>query len=154
MLEACYAVTDEALLSLYRWVNWFFGTFIGPMVIFWMKVFYRNRLKDVDPVALAPQVKAPTLIIHGENDRRFPVEFARRLHASFPEGQAQLTVWANLSTGMPAISAAIRARLTPFPACRQLAKTVICGMIASWIFINVANALPENLGKVKSRNLP
>jgi pimeloyl-ACP methyl ester carboxylesterase len=92
MLEACYAVTDEALLSLYRWVNWFFGTFIGPMVIFWMKVFYRNRLKDVDPVALAPQVKAPTLIIHGENDRRFPVEFARRLHASFPEGQAQLHI--------------------------------------------------------------
>lgn len=92
ILEACYAVTDEALLSLYRWVNWGFGTFIGPMVIFWMKVFYRNRLKEVDPVALAPRVRAPTLIIHGEKDRRFPLEFARRLHAGFPEGQAQLHV--------------------------------------------------------------
>ena len=91
-LEACYAVTDEALLSLYRWVNWFFGTFVGPMIIFWMKVFYRNRLKDVDPIALAPGIEAPTLIIHGENDRRFPVEFAHRLHAHFKDGQAQLYI--------------------------------------------------------------
>ena len=92
LLEACYAVTDEALLSLYRWVNWFFGTFIGPMIIFWMKVFYRNRLKDVDPVALAPAIEAPTLIIHGENDRRFPLEFAQRLLGHFKDGQAELYI--------------------------------------------------------------
>ena len=91
-LEACYAVTDEALLSLYRWVNPFFGILIGPMIIFWMKLFYRNRLKDVDPIALAPKIEAPTLIIHGENDGRFPVEFARRLHGHFKKGQAQLHI--------------------------------------------------------------
>ena len=91
-LEACYAVTDEALLSLYRWVNRFFGTFIGPMIILWMKVFYRNRLKDVDPIVLAPGIKARTLIIHGEKDKRFPVEFAHRLHAHFPGGQSRLHV--------------------------------------------------------------
>jgi len=92
ILEAGYAETAEALLSLYRWVNWAFGTFIGPMIIFWMKLFHKNRLKDFDPIALAPKVRAPTLIIHGEKDRRFPVAFAQRLQAHFPVGQAELFV--------------------------------------------------------------
>ena len=92
ILEGCYAETAEALLSLYRWANLAFGTLCGPMIIFWMNLFYRNRLKDVDPIALAPRVEAPTLIVHGEKDRRFPVDFARRLFDHFRAGQAELFV--------------------------------------------------------------
>ena len=79
-------------MSLYRWVNWAFGTFIGPMIIFWMTVFYRNRLKEIDPTALAPKISIPTLIIHGEKDRRFPVAFAHRLQSHFTNGQVELYV--------------------------------------------------------------
>ncbi len=92
ILEACYAETAPALLSLYRWVNWVFGVFFGPVILFWMQVFHRKRLKDFDPIALVPAVKIPTLIVHGEKDRRFPVAFAQRLYAQFPEGQAELFI--------------------------------------------------------------
>ncbi len=56
-LEGCYADTEEALLSLYRWVNPFFGVVFGPMILFWMNLFYRNRLAAVSPARLAPVVK-------------------------------------------------------------------------------------------------
>ena len=38
-LEGCYARTEAALLSLYRWVNPFFGRCFGPMILFWMNRF-------------------------------------------------------------------------------------------------------------------
>ena len=91
-LEACYAHTEAALLSLYRWFNPFFGYFLGPMVIFWMNRFYHNGLKRVSPARLAPQITIPTLIIHGEKDQRFPVTFARELHESFPRGVSEIFV--------------------------------------------------------------
>jgi hypothetical protein len=37
-LEASYAYTKEALLSLYRWFNSFFGICFGPMILFWMNL--------------------------------------------------------------------------------------------------------------------
>lgn len=83
LLEGCYAVTTEALLSLYRWVNPFFGIVFGPMIIFWMNLFYRNGLDKVSPAKLAPEIKMPVMLIHGEKDRRFPVSFAYRLRDSF-----------------------------------------------------------------------
>ena len=91
-LEACYARTEEALLSLYRWFNPFFGRVFGPMIIFWMNLFYRNQLDAYSPARLAPEVKMPVLLIHGENDRRFPLPFARALRDSFAPGQADLYV--------------------------------------------------------------
>lgn len=48
-LEACYADTKEALLSLYRWFNPFFGLIFGPMIIYWMNLFYRNKLAALTP---------------------------------------------------------------------------------------------------------
>jgi len=92
ILEACYAETEAGLLSLYRWVNRVFGTFFGPTIILWMKLFYRNRLDEVSPAALAPDVSVPVLLIHGEQDRRFPVAFARQLLGRFRPGQAELHV--------------------------------------------------------------
>jgi pimeloyl-ACP methyl ester carboxylesterase len=89
-LEACYADTKEALLSLYRWVNPFFGIIFGPMILYWMNVFYRNKLKTVSPERLAPSIKMPVMLIHGQNDRRFPVKFALRLQSSFRSGQVDL----------------------------------------------------------------
>lgn len=91
-LEACYAHTRPALLSLYRWYNSYFGTLVGPMVLFWMNLFYQNGIDSISPARLAPQINIPTMIIHGEKDRRFPVAFARRLQGSFPPGGARLLV--------------------------------------------------------------
>jgi pimeloyl-ACP methyl ester carboxylesterase len=91
-LEASYAYTREALLSLYRWVNPFFGICIAPMVLFWMNLFYRNKLNSVSPARLAAHVKIPVMLIHGEKDRRFPLAFAQELKRSFAPGQATLYV--------------------------------------------------------------
>jgi pimeloyl-ACP methyl ester carboxylesterase len=91
-LEACYADTKEALLSLYRWVNPIFGKLFGPMILFWMNLFYRNRLRSVSPEVLAPDLQMPVMLVHGERDRRFPLAFARRLHAALPPERRELFV--------------------------------------------------------------
>jgi pimeloyl-ACP methyl ester carboxylesterase len=92
ILEGCYAHTKAALLSLYRWFNPFLGIVFGPMIIFWMNLFYGNKLDTASPARLAPSLKMPTLIIHGENDRRFPLEFAVTLKNSFSSGRAELYI--------------------------------------------------------------
>jgi pimeloyl-ACP methyl ester carboxylesterase len=91
-LEACYADTKEALLSLYRWVNPFFGMIFGPMILYWMNLFYRNKLAAVSPARLAPSLKMPVMMIHGEKDRRFPLQFAQKLKNSFSPNQVELYV--------------------------------------------------------------
>ena len=91
-LEASYAYTREALLSLYRWVNPFFGICLAPMVLFWMNLFYGNKMDSVSPARLAAHAKMPVMLIHGEKDRRFPLEFAQELKRSFAPGQAVLYV--------------------------------------------------------------
>ena len=91
-LEGCYAKTKEALLSLYRNYNLFFGTFFAPMVIFWMDLFYKRGLDSVNPVKLAPGIDLPVLLIHGSRDQNFPLHHAWRLMNSFPAGRAELFV--------------------------------------------------------------
>ena len=91
-LEGCYARTKEALLSLYRTYNRFFGLFFAPMVVLWMDIFYRFRLSGVDPVRLAPAIDKPVMIIHGERDQNFPLHHAWRLRDSFPSGRAEFFV--------------------------------------------------------------
>ena len=91
-LEGCYAKTKEALLSLYRNYNLFFGTFFAPMVIFWMDLFYKRGLDSVNPVKLAPGIDLPVLLIHGSRDQKFPLHHAWRLMNSFPAGHAELFV--------------------------------------------------------------
>jgi len=111
-LEACYADTHEALLSLYRWFNRFFGMAFGPLILFWMNLFYRNRLKDVSPARLAPSLRMPVMIIHGADDRRFPLAFACKLKACLPSGQVEMFVAAGArhseSSFDPAYPAAVR----------------------------------------------
>jgi pimeloyl-ACP methyl ester carboxylesterase len=92
LLEACYAHTEEALLSLYKWVNTWFGLFCGPMIIFWMNLFYGNKLDSVSPARLAPSLKMPVMLVHGEKDRRFPLKFALALKESFLPGQVDLYI--------------------------------------------------------------
>jgi pimeloyl-ACP methyl ester carboxylesterase len=94
-LEASYAYTREALLSLYRWVNPFFGICFGPMILFCLNVFYRNQLDTVSPARLAADIKIPVMLIHGEIDRRFPLAFALELKRSFAPGQVGLYVAEN-----------------------------------------------------------
>jgi pimeloyl-ACP methyl ester carboxylesterase len=91
-LEGCYARTKEALRSLYRSYNLFFGLFFGPMVVLWMDIFYKFRMDKVSPIRLAPDLDIPVLIIHGEKDRGFPLPHAWRLRDGFPAGRAELFV--------------------------------------------------------------
>lgn len=91
-LEACYADTKASLLNLYRWYNSFFGNFFGPMILFWMDMLYKNRMDSVSPARLAAKINVPVLIIHGEKDRRFPLEFAIQLEKSFPAGNSALFI--------------------------------------------------------------
>jgi pimeloyl-ACP methyl ester carboxylesterase len=91
-LEGCYAETKEALMSLYRWANNFFGTYLAPAVLFWMDLFYGGRLNQMSPTRLARGLALPVMIVHGERDDRFPLEFALRLKESFPEGTTDLYV--------------------------------------------------------------
>jgi len=111
-LEACYADTREALLSLYRWFNPLFGMAFGPLIVFWMNLFYRNRLKDVSPTRLAPSLRMPVMIIHGADDRRFPLSFALTLKASLPPDRVDLFVAAGArhseSSFDPAYPGAVR----------------------------------------------
>ena len=91
-IEGCYARTKEALRSLYRSYNRFFGFFFAPMVVFWMDIFYRFRMDKVSPARLAPGLDIPVLIIHGERDQNFPLHHAWRVRDSFPAGRAELFV--------------------------------------------------------------
>ena len=91
-LEGCYARTREALFSLYRNQSPLLGPFFAPMILLWMDIFYRFRLDTVSPVRLAPSIDIPVLIIHGEKDRNFPPDHARRLKKSFPEERAELFI--------------------------------------------------------------
>lgn len=91
-LEACYAETEEALLSLYRWFNPVFGRVFGPAIVFWMNLAYGFALDTVGPARLAPGIRAPVLIIHGALDKRFPLAFAQKLHRSFAPGRSELFV--------------------------------------------------------------
>ncbi|MFH1349368.1 MAG: alpha/beta hydrolase [Pseudomonadota bacterium] len=91
-LEGCYAKTREALFSLYSNYNRLFGLFFAPMVIFWMELFYRKGLDSISPAKLAAKIDLPVLIIHGENDKNFPLHHAWMLRDSFPAGQAELFI--------------------------------------------------------------
>ena len=91
-LEGCYADTKQALLSLYKWVNPVFGALFGPMIVFWMTQFYGKMLDRVSPARLAPSLKMSVMLIHGEKDRRFPLEFALTLRNSFASGSIDMYI--------------------------------------------------------------
>ncbi|MDM8535898.1 alpha/beta hydrolase [Desulfobacterales bacterium HSG17] len=92
-LEGSYADTKPALLSLYKSFNKYFGLIFGPGIVFWMdKVLYREKLESLSPKSLAPNVKVPVLLIHGEKDMTFPVKFAQSLAQSFPNKQTELWI--------------------------------------------------------------
>ena len=62
------------------------------MILVWMNLFYGNKLDSVSPARLAPEIKIPVMLIHGEADKRFPLEFALKLKRSFAPGQAELYI--------------------------------------------------------------
>jgi pimeloyl-ACP methyl ester carboxylesterase len=91
-LEGVFANTHEALMHLYIWANPVFGRCFGPMILFWMNLFYRGRLRQMTPCRLAKEIKVPVMLIHGEKDRRFPVRFAYALKACFTSAPVTLYV--------------------------------------------------------------
>jgi pimeloyl-ACP methyl ester carboxylesterase len=92
ILEGSFPFTREALLHLYKWANRIMGVVFGRVILFWMDLYFRGGLDRVSPARLAPGIRMPVLLIHGERDRRFPVAFAHRLQAAFPAGGARLFV--------------------------------------------------------------
>lgn len=91
-VEGCYAETKKGLRSLYRGYNRMFGILLGTMVVFWMDLFYGFGMDTVSPAKLARTLRMPALIIHGQQDRSFPLAHAQRLRDSFPPGKAELFV--------------------------------------------------------------
>ncbi len=91
-LEASYAYTKEGLLSLYKWANRFFGIVFGPMIIFWWNLIYPGAMVQYSPANLAPDLYMPVMIIHGENDQRFPVAFAHTLKNRFPVDKVDIYI--------------------------------------------------------------
>jgi pimeloyl-ACP methyl ester carboxylesterase len=89
-MEGAYARTREALMSLYTWANPLLGRGFGPAILIWMNLFYRGGLDKADPCRLARSVDIPVMLVHGADDRRFPVAYARRLVKCFRPGQARL----------------------------------------------------------------
>jgi fermentation-respiration switch protein FrsA (DUF1100 family) len=57
-----------------------------------MNLYYRGMPDRLSPALIAPDVKCPVMLIQGEKDRRFPVEFARTLQQSFRPGQSTLFI--------------------------------------------------------------
>ncbi|RPJ71997.1 MAG: alpha/beta fold hydrolase [Desulfobacteraceae bacterium] len=128
-LESCYAETEEALLSLYRWFNRFFGMFFGPAIVFWMNLYYGFTLPAVSPARLAPAIRVPVLIIHGEKDRRFPLAFAEMLHHAFAPGRAELFVAAGAGHSESSLSPEYPAVVGSF-IDRHLAPEAVVGPAA------------------------
>jgi dipeptidyl aminopeptidase/acylaminoacyl peptidase len=57
-----------------------------------MDILYKNNIDSVSPARLAPGIKIPVMLIHGEKDARFPLKFAEKLKNSFMPGRAELFV--------------------------------------------------------------
>jgi len=96
LLEGVYADTREALLSLYTWIHPAFGRLFGPTILWLMNTVYRGAMDTYSPARLAPLVKVPVMVIHGELDSRFPAAFARQLVAAFPEEQVSFYLAPNV----------------------------------------------------------
>jgi uncharacterized protein len=95
-LEGCYADTETALMSLYRWVHPLFGECCGPLIIDTLKLLYgRHSLRNYSPEVLAPDLDLPVMLIHGARDRRFPLSYAHQLKAAFGNGNTRLFVAPN-----------------------------------------------------------
>ncbi len=91
-LEGCYARTRKALVSLYGHHIPLVGKAFAPAIVTWMHLFYLGRMDWVDPVRLAPDLDLPVLLIQGERDAAFPLDFIRELRDAFPAGRAELFV--------------------------------------------------------------
>jgi len=82
-LDACFANTHEALLSLYRSHNKFFGLIFGPMILLWMRLFFGKQIDATHPEKLSSKLKVPVMILHGDKDTKFPLSMAIALKNSF-----------------------------------------------------------------------
>ncbi len=92
-MEGSYAYTKEALMNLYKWFNPTFGRIFGPFILLWMDILYgKNMIDSINPARLAPDLNMPVMLIQGEKDRRFPVDFAKTLLSCFNNGNAEFFI--------------------------------------------------------------
>lgn len=57
-----------------------------------MDFFYGKDIDVLSPALIASKINMPVMLIHGENDQRFPVSNAHALKNSFKHGQADIYV--------------------------------------------------------------
>jgi pimeloyl-ACP methyl ester carboxylesterase len=80
-----------------------------------MDVFYRSDINLTIPARIAPDITMPVMVIHGENDQRFPVAYAYTLKNSFRPDQAEIYVAQGAghsgSSQTPGYAAALKAFL-------------------------------------------
>ncbi len=92
-LEGCYADIKPSLVSLYKSFNRYFGTIFGPAIVFCLdKVLYPKEMTALSPGSLAPHIKVPVMLIHGEKDETFPPAFAQKLARRFPGKGAEIWI--------------------------------------------------------------
>lgn len=91
-LEGCYADTHEMLKRLLRRLGPVFYYCFSPMVLIWMNLFYGGRLDSVSPARLATHLKMPVMLIHGENDDHFPLDFALKLKSKLPHASSDIYI--------------------------------------------------------------
>ena len=129
-LEGCYAHTRPALAQLYCWFNPFFGRVIAPLMLVWMDWLYGVRLDSTSPARVVSGLPMPVMLIHGERDRRFPLEMARELYCAFTHPEVELYVGPGAghsnTSETPGYAGAVRAflaRYLPPPAAAGLPTT-------------------------------
>lgn len=91
-LEGPYPYTDEMLMSLFRYYGRLFSLLFGRMILFWMNLFYHGALQRLSPARLAPDLKMPVMLIHGEMDQRFPVSFAWKLKEKLSPDSSEIYI--------------------------------------------------------------
>jgi len=90
ILESAYPFGRKALFKFYRSVAPVAGLILGPGMVFWMEVFHRRALGKNNPARLARALDMPVLLLHGDQDEKFPLEWASELQEAFSPGQAAL----------------------------------------------------------------
>jgi pimeloyl-ACP methyl ester carboxylesterase len=91
-LEGVYPYTGEMLMSLFSWYGPLFKRLFGRMILFWMHLLYRGRLEALSPARLAPELKMPVMLLHGEKDQRFPLAFAFTLKETLSPENSDLFI--------------------------------------------------------------
>ncbi|MBW1988275.1 MAG: alpha/beta fold hydrolase [Deltaproteobacteria bacterium] len=84
VLESAYPYPWRAFVRFMASTNPVAGRVFGPGVVAWMEILHQGSLARSSPLRLAGELSMPVLLIHGDEDEKFPLSWARRLKRAFP----------------------------------------------------------------------